>query len=299
MLAHVLTFPILLGPGPAPLAVLDPTPQDEKPKVELFTPTTAAEPIATTSVGMRVRVDQIVIPGSDLRAKPVADPGRADVLVRVLKVAPHGSDRRYNLEIAPQVEGEIDLRDHLERVDGSSMANIPELRVIVDAVAPPDQVVPNELEIPSPSGVGGYRTLMIAAGVFWVLGLLALIFVGRKRKSDDPDAIDAPPVTLADRMRPLVERAGRGDLSTAERAELERLVLAHWRGERDLSDVPVADAVSRLRTDDEAGPLLVRLEEWFHRPGAAEPSEAEVRELLAPYRDVPANGRATVAGGAA
>ena len=298
MLALALTFTFGLASHDATSAA-DSFSQDDKPKVELFKPTEAAEPIASTSVGMRVRVDQIVIPGSDLRAKPVEDPGRADVIVRVLKVAPHGSDRRYNLEVAPQVEGEIDLRDHLERVDGSSMEGIPELRVIVDAIAPPDQVVPNELEIPAPSDVGGYRTLTIVAGVLWVLGLLALIFVGRKRKGTDPDAVDAKPVTLAERMRPLVERAGRGDLSTSERAELERLVLAHWRGERDLDGVPVADAVSRLRADDEAGPLLVRLEEWFHRPGTDEPSDSEVRELLAPYRDVPAHGRTTVSGGAA
>ena len=71
---------------------------------------------------------------------------------------------------------------------------------------------------------------------------------------------------VADRLQPLVEGASSGELSTGQRAELERLLLAHWRDRRDLSGVHVAEAVSRLRHDDEAGPLFRQLEVWLHSP---------------------------------
>ena len=56
-------------------------PQDDEPVQPV-------QPIATTSVGMRVRVDELRIRGSQLRAKPVADPVLADVIVPAVSDAP-------------------------------------------------------------------------------------------------------------------------------------------------------------------------------------------------------------------
>lgn len=258
--------------------------QDEGlPRVELFQPSAQVEPIASTTVGMRVTLEELTIPGSDLRAIPVADPGRADVIVRVINVFNHGSDRRYNIEVMPLIEGTFNLGDHLERVDGSSMDDVPELPVAVEAVTEESLTLPNDLEMPHPKKVGGYRGIMIGLGILWGLGLLCLIFLGHGKRRAAAAGGEKKAATLAERLRPLVERAGRGELSNGERAELERLVLAHWRGRRDLDGVPVADAVSSLRRDDEAGPLLVKLEEWFHSPRPAELSESDVQELLRPY----------------
>ncbi|MEM9383343.1 MAG: hypothetical protein AAGB93_25600, partial [Planctomycetota bacterium] len=219
-----------------------------------------APPVATTTVGMRVRIEEIVIPGPQLRARPVADPGRADVIVRVVNVFPHGEGWRYNLEITPFVEGRIDLRDHLETLDEERPVDTPPLYVDARAVLPGGVMEPNSIDVPDASNIGGYSTRMIALGALWAAVLLGLVFVGRGRgaASDEGDA--AEPVTLADRLRPLVEEARSGDLTTGRRAELERLLLAHWRERRDLTGVHVAEAVSRLRRDDEAGPLFLQLE---------------------------------------
>ncbi len=278
------------------------TAQDEDlPEIELFTPESSGEPIVETTVGMRAYIEELTIPGSDLRAIPVADLGRADVIVRVINVFNHGSDRRYNIEVSPLIEGSFDLRDYLERVDGSSMDDVPELLVSVDAVTEPSLTLPNDLEIPHPKKVGGYRDLLIGLGILWALGLVCLIFLGHSKRSAAADAANKKPVTLAERLRPLVERAGQGDLSNGERAELERLVIAHWRGRRDLSGASVADTVTALRKDEEAGPLLVKLEEWFHSPRPADLSEAEIQELLRPYGAVSTSGSvpSTVSGGSA
>ena len=70
-------------------------------------PTT--QPLLETSVGMRGRIDELPLPGSQLRAEDVADPQKAEVLVRVLNVFRHGNGFRYNLEVMPFVAGTIDL----------------------------------------------------------------------------------------------------------------------------------------------------------------------------------------------
>ncbi|MEM6672157.1 MAG: hypothetical protein AAF726_04900 [Planctomycetota bacterium] len=247
-----------------------------------------AAPIATTTVGMRVRIEEIPIPGPKLRAKPVADPGRADAIVRLVNVYPHGSGWRYNVEITPFVAGAIDLYDHLEPADrGDALLRGEPLLVEVGAVLPADEIEPNDIDVPQPDDVGGYRNRMIAIGALWGAVLLGLLFVGRSKPKDDGAGTEVKPLTLADRLRPLVEDARSGDLSTERRAELERLLLAHWRERRDLAEVDVAEAVARLRRDDEAGPLFRQLEEWLHRPDGPDASEVDVAALLQPYEESP------------
>ncbi len=250
----------------------------------------AVAPIASTTVGMRVRVDELRIKGSQLRAKPVVDMGKADVIVRVINVFPHGNDFRYNLEITPFVEGTVDLRDHLERIDESPLEGVDPLVVEVGAVLEAEVLLPHDLDVPQPGGVGGYRTRMIVYGVLWGIGLLAILLIGRKRAADGADREEAKPLTLADRLQPLVEGARSGELSTGQRAELERLLLAHWRDRRDLVGVHVAEAVSRLRHDEEAGPLFIQLEVWLHSPSGRPSGDADttvdVAALLEPYRHV-------------
>ena len=248
-----------------------------------------SEPIARTSVGMRVRIEEQPIPGPQLRAKPVADPGRADAIVRVLNVFPHGSGWRYNLEVTPLVEGTLDLSGLMEPVEADAAWDPPRLKIEVEALLAEDVVEPNELAVPAPDGVGGYSTAMTVLGILWAAGLVALVTVGRKRGGKEDGPAIAAPLTLADRLAPLVERARSGELDTAQQAELERLLLAHWRDRRDLGAAPVAEAVASLRQDEEAGPLFLQLERWLHRPDSGG-GAVDLGELLAPYRGTPDPG---------
>ena len=261
--------------------------------IDLFEPEggTDVEPIAETTIGMRVELTEFMIPGSDLVPKPVDDPGRADVIIRIENTFNHGENRRYNMEITPFVMGEIDLRDHLVRVDGSPMDGVPPLLVTVDAVRDDPETVapPPDPEQVQPERLGGYRALLIAGGVLWFFGLIALFVVGRKPKVEEVSDSPRRPRTLAERLHPLVVGARDGTLEGAERAELERLVLAHWRARKGLSDATAADAISALRRDEDAGPLLRKLEEWLHRPGGADrAADDEIRLLLEPFANAPA-----------
>src|SRR5205814_6060256 len=97
------------------------------------------------------------------------------------------------------------------------------------------QVQPNSLLIEGAPFLGGYRLLLIVAGVLWVAGLLAILLV-RRRRHEEARAGKGRPLTMAERLQPLVERGMAGQLSPGECASLERSLLAYWQGRLKLDD---------------------------------------------------------------
>ena len=92
-----------------------------------------------------------------------------------------------------------------------------------------------------------------------------------------------------------------GTLTSGQRAELERVLIAYWCKRLQLTEHRPADAMATLRAHPEAGKLIRQLEDWLHRPGAkTDPGQLE--SLLADYEyvqdelvDVPGE-RSAVAG---
>ncbi|MBX9583209.1 MAG: hypothetical protein K2X87_23125 [Gemmataceae bacterium] len=258
----------------------------------LCPPAAHAQP--ETAVGMTGRFTSLVLPGAELEARPLTD-RKAAVVVRVAAVYPHGTAFRYDLEYFGLEPGTHDLRDSLRRKDGSSAADLPPLPVRVNPVRSPGPVLPNDLRVDPGPRLGGYRLLVIGLGVLWGLGLAAIVlsfFFPRRAKAVAADA--GRPLTLADRLRPLVEGAVGGRLSPGQLADLERSLLAYWRKRLKLEADPPAEAMAALRRHPDAGPLLNRLEEWLHRPGPGRP--VDVGALLAPYRDLPPDALERVGG---
>jgi hypothetical protein len=243
-----------------------------------------AEDVRTSTVGLPVRINQLVLPGTELEVKPPER--RTPVVLRIVNVWPHGTAFRYDLEYYGLEPGTFDLKDYLRRKDRSSAADLPAIPVIVQSVLPPGQVLPGELpRQPSPR-LGGYRTALIAAGALWVAGLAAILLVGRRRRK--AAAVAAKPLTLADRLRPLVEGAVAGRLPPGRLAELERTLIVYWGRRLNLRERKPAEALAVLRQHPEAGPLLRQLEIWLHQPAGA--GKIDVAGLLAPYQNVPADG---------
>jgi hypothetical protein len=235
-------------------------------------------------VGMPARIDQLVLPGPELESRPPASAGEPIVL-RVTGVFRHGTGHRYDLVYYGLEPGEFDLRDYLRRKDGGLPGELPAIPVTIVSTLPPGQIEPHPLEITALPRLGGYRLLLIAGSVLWVIGLLAILFVGRKRSSGG--TASERPRSLADRLRPLVEQARAGQLPQAGLSELERLLLAYWRKRLGLQAERPAVAMAQLRAHPEASGLLRQLDEWLHQPERR--TDVDVAALLAPYRDLPAD----------
>jgi hypothetical protein len=236
----------------------------------------------TPTVGMAGRIEQLVLPGSELTAKPL-EGDRTPIVLRIEAVFPHGTAHRYDLEFYGLEPGKFDLADYLQRKDGSAGDEIPAIPVEVQGILGPGQVQPNSLSQKELPGMGGYQTLLIVGGVIWIFGLLALLYFGRKKRHSQSDRGDEK-LSLADRLRPIVEQAQTGELTKTEQAELERLLIGFWRARLDLEGQDMSAAIAILRQHDEAGALLCELEKWLHSPTHDE--GVDVAELLKPYENV-------------
>jgi hypothetical protein len=234
---------------------------------------------------MPARIVDLILPGTPLEVTPIERD--ASVVVRILQTIGHGTDQnRYELEYYCMEPGRYNLADFLQRVDGTATDDLPAIDVEVKAQLASGQVKPHPLVSKTTPRVGGYQTWLLVAGLVWLVGLLAILFGGRKKLTPEQEA--AKRVTLADRMQPLVEEAMQGDLPGAQQAELERMLLTYWRGKLNLNETDASEAIVTLRNHETAGELLRQLEGWLHMPEGRRKS-VDVAELLKPYRNVRAD----------
>lgn len=242
-----------------------------------------SEIFGSPTTGMDAQITDLIRAGSELEAKDL-ESTNSPIVLRVIQVFPHVDDFRYDLSFYGIVPGKYDLRDYLQRKDGSTMEGVAPIPVEILPVRPVGELVRPTLDLEKPPRVGGYKLALIAIGVFWFLILLLLIF-GFKKKTEEQIAQRTKPVTLADQLRPLVKQAQSGELSQSGQAELERTLLGIWRKRLKLEAEEPAAAIIKLRKDEEAGALLRELEKWLHKPGSAD--DIDLAELLKPYEKLP------------
>jgi hypothetical protein len=225
---------------------------------------------------------QIMIPGTLLEARPVEP--KAKLLLRVADARPHGTLFDYDLRYIGFVPGKYDLRDYLIRKDGSSTNDLPKIPVEVTGLLPVKhrgELVPQETStLPS---LGGYKGTLIAVAIVWAVVFVPLWLTGRKSKPIERPIVESKPLTLADRLRPLVVQAVEGKLSRDELAQLERMLLNYWREKLGLREESMIEAVQKLRQHPQGGELLREMENWLHRPPGS--AKVDVNALLAPYRE--------------
>jgi plasmid stabilization system protein ParE len=233
-----------------------------------------------TSIGISGRILQLVLPAPELEAVPLAP--QSAIVLRVLGTWPHGTDFRYDLEYYGLEAGRYDLAKYLAHKDGTPVANLPEIPVTIVSLLADGQVQPNTLEPTALPHLGGYQKTLIGLGVVWVLGLAAILFLGRRRAQAVRER--ARPRTLAEELRPLVEDALAGRLSRSDRARLELRLVEYWRRKLALTDREPQVLLVELRAHPQAGALLRSLEDWLHRPDP--PAAVDLAQLLAPYEKV-------------
>lgn len=251
----------------------------------LTAPAAKVEPagLPNSTVGLPVRVEQLVLPGTELEPKPWND--KTPLVIRVEAVYPHGTAFRYDLSYHGLEPGEYDLGKFLRRKDGTSTDDLPPLKLTIAALLPAGQIEPHALDTGALPWLGGYRALLVFAGIVWVAVLIWILYP--RRHAQAVHAVAAPSLSLADRLRPLVTAAMSGKLGAAQLAELERALIGYWRRRLGLDGLPPGDALRQLKANPEAGPLITQLETWLHRPGGA--STVDLNALLAPYQNLPAD----------
>lgn len=239
----------------------------------------AALPPVQTTVGMIGHVRGVVLPGSEF--EPIEAAQKSKIVVRVEYVQKHGTANRYDLEFTAFEKGEYDLATCLRRKDRTENGPLPTIPIVVTEVRNQEQNEPNALGTLKAPRLGGYETTMWVLATAWVVGFVLIAFLGKKKKK-----LAAPPqrqLTLADRLRPIVEQALAGTLLDEQRAELERLLLSHWRSRLQLEDRSARDAMRELREHPEGGAVLRALEQWLH---SKDPQPVDKEALLRPYATV-------------
>lgn len=253
------------------------------------TPQGSREPKVTTTIGMEGSYF-LLRRGERLFAKPLPRAGETEnvprFLVWIVERVPDGEAERYELRFVGNEAGDYDLGEYLEDAEGRKARGLEPMPVRVNALLPERH--DGSLRSPAPVELpvlGGYQTLLWILGIAWALPVVWWLGRGLIRRRPRQVAEGEVEPTLADQLRPLVERAIAHELDAAGQAQLERMLLAHWRDRLSLRGLPHLEALRRMKVDAEAGALLSGLERWLHQPPGA--SEApRVDELLAPYRGV-------------
>jgi hypothetical protein len=236
--------------------------------------------IPQVSVGMTGEIEQLVLPGSELEVTPRTDDAQP-LVVRIDEVYPHGTDFRYDMVYYSLEPGKFDLRDVLQRKDGTSAADLPPLPLHVTTLLAQGQVEPHALTMKQSPRFGGYRTLLVVGGLLWGIGLVA-IMTYRRRGNEITAELVTRKQTVAEKLRPYVQEALQNRLTSERRAELEMLLLSYWRKKLQLEELRPAESLQKMKADPQAGALLRALEDWLHRPSP--PESVDIAELLKPYQ---------------
>lgn len=227
----------------------------------------------------------VTLDRGDYQPRPLDD--RTPLALRVEKITAHEDGRfTYDFHYMGFEPGEYKLADYLMLANGGEATGIGDKLLQVRTMLPAghDGALNPYVTRPFP-WFGGYRMLLGGLAFLWVLGIVAFIYFGRKRKVKVIPVVIPPQPTFAERMRPFVEQAAEGKLSANGQAELERLFMGYWRDRLSLREQGMTKSLAALKRHDEAGALLCALEGWLHRPGGATPEE--INALLEPYRKAP------------
>lgn len=236
--------------------------------------------IPSQRIGQALVMTDVYIPGGEARPAPRRD-REPPLVVRLLDVKPAQDGFRYDFEIQGLGAGDYDLAAFLIAADPENPPRFPEIPLEITAGLPGIHL-PETGKVSSPENLGGYRTRLVVIGGVWIAGLAGILVWMKKRPQAPADLETAP--SLAERMKPLLDRAASGRLDADGRASLERLILGHWRSRLPgIGDKPPAIAMSDLRKHSEASALLLALETWLHAPDA-EVSPGEIEHLLSSYR---------------
>ena len=243
----------------------------------------SSEPLASATVGVPQTINDLVLPGSELVAKPLE--GDPAIVVQIVDAFRHGDSFRYSMRFSGLEPGVHNLAERLVRKDKSDAEAIPEVLVEIESLLPAGQVTPNKLSEGWLPQMGGYKVVMTVAAVVWGLVLLALICGGSRKKVVATES-ETKIRSVADLLQERLEAAFDNKVAPQQYAELERMLFSWWRKRLGYDSLPPEVATAKIKQNAQAGPLMIQLERWMHRP-AEDHRDVDLAKLLEPYRDLP------------
>ena len=232
-------------------------------------------------VGLPLVIEDQYLSGPLLEPVPRRD-REPSLVVRILETKPAQDGFRYTFEVQGLDAGTYNLGEFLREATAESGHSSHQVPLTITTELPPGLPRPADLEPKSAPEIGGYRTILKVLGVLWLIVLAIIINSFRKKKAAATQEL--PPPTLAERLKPLVQKASQETLSTDDQAQLERLLVGHWRKRLpEIANEEPAKVLRHLREHREASPLILQLEKWLHAPNPDFSSD-DLDQLLAPYR---------------
>lgn len=226
-------------------------------------------------------VEQAVIiryGGPRLKAQPFRR--GASVNLRIADEAQKGLVRVYDIRYVISLPGEFDLTKYLTSTDGRPIDDLPPFPVRgLTSLTKDIETRIQEIENVGVHIWHGYYESLAGLGVLWVAWLMGLIFIGRpKRPPSRPPAPRQP--SLVEQIDRLLAAMTRNELTVAEKARLESLLLRHWREQLGLVEQRMSVSCRGIEASSELGRAYSTLQAWLHNPRAG----IGVEEFVSLYR---------------
>ena len=234
-------------------------------------------------LGLPETLEDLYIPGPKIEVIPRTN-NDSPLVIRILKIKPAENGFRYDLEIYALDPGTHQISEFLRYATDKSPVQSLDATFEVTTTHPLDTLPkPSEPEPVEIEKLGGYQDLIVVLGIFWLLIFLAIIFYRKKPVADL--VVEKPLLTLHEKLQALVSAASQGELNDQQQANLERLMIGHWKEQvPEIESLSPARALVQLRSHPEASPLILKLEEWLHAPNK-KLSREEFLPLLTPYME--------------
>jgi len=212
------------------------------------------------NVGLVKRVKK-TFPGERLIAAKVDD--KSDAMVRIISTKKSANGFTYDLEFIGLEPGKYNLIKYLRTASKNEPVNLPEHMIDIETSLPKE--FSGELldfQKSASTLTPWYKKLNYLLFVVWLLLLPIIILYGRKRKKVVEEVV-VKEKTINEKIIELLSSL-EGKSSKELWQKIEGLIFQHWCKKKSLQDLPMHEAISKLKADSEAGPFILKLEEGLH-----------------------------------
>jgi hypothetical protein len=231
----------------------------------------------------------LLLPRSDVAAAPQTD--NAPLFVRIKSIQPAENQQfAYLVAYSGTEKGTFNLTDYLCKPNGERLRE-PITPVQVNSyISDSAEYAIRNLPVPRhPAPLPYTAGLLVSAAAWLGTGLWLFLPRGARRKpvaAAPPHPVNETAHTLADLLRPLVERAAKKTITPQEKARMEQILFQYWGALLQLDHRSSVEQLRRILEHKEAGALLRTVEAWLYQPDSKIEPE-EINQILKPYMDLP------------